>query len=130
MVRRTGQQGVPVIAVDDQYIVGFDQARLDQALASAGGTRPVFGAAVADASSASARRAGAPDTGAYVGRVRAGSPAAAAGLIAGDVIVTVAGRPVRTAADLESALHAASLGARVQLEFVRGGERRTAEAQL
>jgi hypothetical protein len=46
MVRRTGQQGVSFIAVDDQCIVGFDQPRLGRARASAVRPRPVFGAAV------------------------------------------------------------------------------------
>jgi glutaredoxin 3 len=32
MVRRTGQMGVPVIEIDGQSIVGFDQARIDHAL--------------------------------------------------------------------------------------------------
>jgi glutaredoxin 3 len=32
MVRRTGQMGVPVIEIDGQSIVGFDQTRIDQAL--------------------------------------------------------------------------------------------------
>jgi glutaredoxin-like YruB-family protein len=33
MVQLTGQRGVPVIVIDDEMIVGFDQARIDQALA-------------------------------------------------------------------------------------------------
>ena len=33
MVKKTGQMGVPVILIDDQIIVGFDQKRLDQLLA-------------------------------------------------------------------------------------------------
>ena len=32
LVRRTGQIGVPVIEIDGQPIVGFDQARIDSAL--------------------------------------------------------------------------------------------------
>ena len=32
LVRRTGQMGVPVIEIDGQPIVGFDQARIDSAL--------------------------------------------------------------------------------------------------
>jgi glutaredoxin 3 len=32
LVRRTGQMGVPVIEIDGQSIVGFDQARIDLAL--------------------------------------------------------------------------------------------------
>jgi len=32
MVKKSGQMGVPVIDVDGQVIVGFDQATLDKAL--------------------------------------------------------------------------------------------------
>jgi glutaredoxin 3 len=32
LVRRTGQMGVPVIEIDGQAIVGFDQVRIDSAL--------------------------------------------------------------------------------------------------
>ena len=33
LVRRTGQMGVPVVEIDGQSIIGFDQARIDSALA-------------------------------------------------------------------------------------------------
>lgn len=32
MVQKTGQMGVPVIFVNDQYVIGFDQAKLEEAL--------------------------------------------------------------------------------------------------
>lgn len=32
MVRRSGQQGVPVIDINGKIIVGFDRARIDQLL--------------------------------------------------------------------------------------------------
>ncbi|GAB4306165.1 MAG: glutaredoxin family protein [Candidatus Bipolaricaulota bacterium] len=32
MVRRTGQQGVPVIEIDGEFVIGFDKARLDALL--------------------------------------------------------------------------------------------------
>lgn len=32
MVTKSGQMGVPVIAIDDQLVVGFDQAKLSQLL--------------------------------------------------------------------------------------------------
>lgn len=35
MVRVSGQYGVPVITVDGQVVIGFDQAKLDRLLASA-----------------------------------------------------------------------------------------------
>ena len=33
MIQKTGQMGVPVILVDDNIIIGFNQAKLDEALA-------------------------------------------------------------------------------------------------
>lgn len=35
MVQRTDQMGVPVIFVGDQYVIGFDQAKLEEALENA-----------------------------------------------------------------------------------------------
>ena len=55
MVSRTGQMGVPVTVIDDETIIGFDSARLEQALSQKSGeSRPSFGAAIADASKISA----------------------------------------------------------------------------
>jgi S1-C subfamily serine protease len=130
MVRRSGQQGVPVIAIDDRYIVGFDRPRIEQALAAAGASRPAFGASVADVSSASVRGEGLPTAGAYIGRVRAGSTAQRAGLAAGDVIVELNGKPVRGAEDLQEALSALPQEAEVTLGWVRRGERKTATVRL
>jgi len=33
MIQKSGQMGVPVIIVDNEIVVGFNQARLDQLLA-------------------------------------------------------------------------------------------------
>jgi glutaredoxin 3 len=32
MIMKSGQRGVPVIAIGDQFVVGFDQPRIDQLL--------------------------------------------------------------------------------------------------
>jgi len=32
MIQKSGQMGVPVIIIDDEVIVGFNQARLDELL--------------------------------------------------------------------------------------------------
>src|SRR5918911_1163745 len=87
MVRRSGQQGVPVIAVDDQIVVGFDRPRLERLLASAKPARPVFGA--------------------LVGKVRPGSPAARIGLEPGDIITQIGLRPISNAEGVEQALASA-----------------------
>ena len=32
MIQKSGQMGVPVIAIDDQIVVGFNQVKLDELL--------------------------------------------------------------------------------------------------
>lgn len=117
MVRVSGQRGVPVTLIGGQTIVGFNRPALEQALTSQ--ARPGFGAAVADATGQS---------GAYVDRVRPGSPAAGARLQAGDLIVEFNKQPLKSAADLERAV--ADSGGYFSLIFVREDVRHGAEGKL
>ena len=125
MIRLSGQQGVPVIAVDNQVVVGFNRPRLEQLLAqratAAPGGRKSLGARVADAATIALRRPGIPTSGAYVGGVRPGSPAEAAGLRAGDVIVSVNGAPISNAGGLEAALGSTPAGRPVPITYHRDG---------
>jgi S1-C subfamily serine protease len=105
---------VPVTRIGDQVIVGYDRPRLDEALAAA--QRPRLGAAVADAQGRSAEREGA-----YVGRVRSGGVAERAGLAVGDVIISLAGRSVRNALQVEQLVARMRPGSRVPVEYVRQG---------
>lgn len=114
--RLTGQQAVPVITIDDKVVVGFNRQRLEQLLSQRPTKGAQLGAAVADA---------APRThveGAYVGRVKRGSPAERAGLKVGDVITAISGQPVRNAADVERILTTLRPGQRVTLTYLRGGQ--------
>jgi putative serine protease PepD len=130
MVRRSGQQGVPVITVDDQVVVGFDRPRLERLLAGAKARRPTFGAAVADAASYFAKRGQVPIFGAFVGKVSPGSPAARAGLQPGDVITQIGLRPITNAEGVEKAIEAAQPGARLPVTFTRGDQQITRDAVL
>jgi glutaredoxin-like YruB-family protein len=130
MVRRSGQQGVPVITVDDEVVVGFDRPRLERLLAGAGPRRPTFGAAVADASSYLAKRGQVPIFGAFVGRVTPGSPAARIGLQPGDIITQIGLRPITGAEGVEQAFASAQPGARLPVTFTRGAQSITREAAL
>jgi S1-C subfamily serine protease len=127
MLRRSHQRGVPVITVGDDVIVGFDRPRIEQALARwaerprTQTARPRFGATVADAASALARRGKPVVPGAYVGVVSPDTPAARAGLRPGDVIVELNGRRIASADDLERALSGESPGAQVSLTVARDG---------
>ena len=69
MVRLSKQQGVPVIAIDSQVVVGFDRPRIEKLLADASTGKVSFGASVADASKILSRQGQIPVFGAYVGKV-------------------------------------------------------------
>ena len=137
MIRRSGQQGVPVVATADEVIVGFDQLRLARlADRHAGPRRPPLGVMAADAADYLARHADDPaaraglSSGVYVGRVRPGTVAEGAGLQAGDVITGLAGKRVRTMSALDRMIDAVRPGETVAITFWRDGEDRTATLQF
>jgi S1-C subfamily serine protease len=114
VVRRTRQMGVPVIADEQEAIVGFDLPRLQRMAARH--ARPGLGLRVADA------RDG---PGAYVGSVRSGSPADRARIQVADVVEELSGIPVRTAADLERIAAQRRPGQPTSVVVRRGNERHT-----
>ncbi len=68
--------------------------------------------------------------GAVVTQVRPESPAAAAGLQAGDVIVAANGRPVQTEDDVYNAEGIAPIGSAIELKLLREGKPLTLSARL
>jgi S1-C subfamily serine protease len=95
-------------------------------------TPPRLGIAIAPGHMArQMRRAvGLPDVeGLLIREVTGESPAARAGLAAGDLIVTAGGQPTRTIDDLFDALQAAGSGA-IELNLMRGVEERTVQVVL
>ncbi len=134
MIRKSGQRGVPVITVDDQVVVGFDQRRLEtllsQARPEAGPPRPSLGISIADASKIAIKAGAVPVFGALVGRVKPGSPGERAGFAEGDIITEANLRPVNSAADLEKVLNSLSPGSRLNLTVMRGNQRLNITALL
>ncbi|MGC9336321.1 MAG: Uxx-star family glutaredoxin-like (seleno)protein [Anaerolineae bacterium] len=118
MVRISGQQGVPVIVVDGEVVIGFNQPRLRQLLERA---KPKLGASVADAASQAKKQPGIPAEGAYVGQVHPGTPAARAGLRPRDVITALGGQPIISAHDLHRLVSQLPAGRDVSLTYVRDG---------
>jgi glutaredoxin 3 len=100
MVQLSGQQGVPVVQIDGQVVVGFNRPLIDQLLARGAARPPKLGIAIADAGRIAAKKDLSLPAGAYVGRVNAGSPSARADLRPGDVIVQLAGQAVRSDQDV------------------------------
>ena len=119
MIRVSGQQGVPVITVDGEAVIGFNQPRLMQLLQRRSG--PKLGASIADAASQRQKHPGIPSSGAFVGQVRTGSPAERAGLRRGDVITALGGQPVACAEDVHQLVPQMPKGRDVSLTYVRGG---------
>ncbi len=68
--------------------------------------------------------------GALVAAVEPGSPAAAAGLQAGDVITAADGTKIGSASDLRAAIARHQPGDRISLSWQRGGQTRTATVTL
>lgn len=134
MIRRSGQQGVPVTVIGDEVVVGFDRPQLERILASMSARqtssvgRKSLGAKVADAGRY-AMPGGTAVEGAYVGGVNPGSPAEAAGLKVGDVIVSVDKRPITSVDELSIAL-SRSKESSVTLTLVRGANKREVVVQL
>ncbi|MCL4545439.1 MAG: PDZ domain-containing protein [Chloroflexi bacterium] len=83
--------------------------------------RPALGAAVADAVRILKAKGLPGQSGAYVGRVTPGSPAAALGLHPGDIVTRLTGRPVNTADDLLQIMAQAERGMRLDMTYVRDG---------
>jgi S1-C subfamily serine protease len=115
MVQRTRQMGVPVIADEQEAIVGFDLPRL-QKMAARHRRGGGLGLKVADAANAG---------GAFVGGVREGSPGERAGVLEGDTIVELSGRAITSVRDLEQVAAARPPGQPTSMMIVRDGETHT-----
>lgn len=128
-LQQLGQRGVPVILVDGHMVVGFDRAQVERLLTRAptesGVARPRLGASIADAVDHASP--GSP-LGAYIGRVRPGSPAARAGLQPGDIIVALDGQSTSNAAHVELMMSRLRAQHPVPIRIYRNG--RTAELTL
>ncbi|HEY5719885.1 MAG TPA: DegQ family serine endoprotease [Gammaproteobacteria bacterium] len=68
--------------------------------------------------------------GAVVAQVVAGSPAAKAGLEAGDVIVAINGRALRSSAQLRNVVGLQRIGEQVELGILRDGKPRTVQIEV
>ncbi len=121
MIQRSGQQGVPVIAIDGETVVGFDRGRLEQILSQPPRPRVSLGATVAGAEAMARKKGILMPPGAYIGKVNAGSAAEKAGLHEGDVVVSLNGVDIRGSGDLQRVLSSLNPGQVVDLVFWRNG---------
>jgi glutaredoxin 3 len=123
MVRMSGQQGVPVIVIDGQVVLGANMPLIDQLLARREASPPRLGVAIADAAQIAGQKGLRLPEGAYVGRVHPGSAGALAGMQPGDVIVQLAGQSVRADQDVHRIMSGIRPGQAVEVVFWRNGQR-------
>ena len=97
MVELSGQHEVPVLVVDGQVYSEFDLALLNRLFPRPGSHGVRLGVSIA-----SAKPSGERPGGAYVGQVKADTPADRAGVKKGDIIIEMAQRPVRRAQDVHT----------------------------
>ena len=96
-----------------------------------GSGRGRLGARIIDMSGDLRRHFGAPgDRGVLVDQVEPGSPAEAAGVQAGDVILAVDGQPAESSWKVIAALEGRKKGDRIKVQLVRDGKTRTVTATL
>lgn len=123
MIERSDQRGVPVIIIDGELIVGFDRRRIDEAIERASSSTPRLGASVADAAQVGPKLGLGITSGAYIGRINAGSAAEKAGLKVGDTILELSGHPVNSAADVQPLMGKVSPGDQTSVQVWRDGRR-------
>jgi glutaredoxin-like YruB-family protein len=137
MVRRSGQQGVPVITTDDDVILGFDQARLAKLVERYSAPRRLpLGLMAADAEAFLKKRAELAENypegvkGVYVGETKPNSVAAKAGLRSGDIIVAAAGKRVNDLRALDKLVDTLKTGESMSFRYYRGKDELTGTLQF
>ena len=106
--------------------VNMAKGIVEQLIESGRVTRGWLGVMIQDLTPEMAERFGLDEAGgALVGKVLEGTPAAEAGIQAGDVIVAFAGREVESVAKLRSRVAATAPGAEEPVTVFRDGERKT-----
>jgi putative serine protease PepD len=111
------------------FAIPINEARsiADQLISTGSATHPYLGVSSKDGvvADGSAKRAAAVLT-----DVVSGTPAAKAGLQAGDAIIAVNGNAVDGSLSLVAQVHELVVGQRVSVMFIRGGQRRSVSATL
>jgi serine protease Do len=118
------------------YAIAIDQAApLSQILIKEGRVRyPYIGVEIGDVDELppqiKQQARSLPPAGAYVTNVTPDSPAAGAGLKPGDVIVSIDGKATKAAADVVDYVSTRSIGTKVNLEYLRDGQKKSVSVTL
>ena len=107
------------------------QSVMEQIIAYGEVRRGRLGIAYQDVTPDLAELLGMPEAaGVVITRVEEGSVADTAGLVTGDVIIAINGRPIRDSMDLHNQVGLAPVDAAIEIGFIREGEARTVSAEL
>ncbi len=111
--------------------IDFAKSIADQLIAGTKIVHPFLGVSTATVDQATAQSYSLPvSSGALVQQVTSGSPAAAAGIKVGDIIVRVDQTTISTSEDVFTAVRSAAVGQKVEIEVVRGSQHLTLQATL
>jgi putative serine protease PepD len=111
--------------------IDFAKSVADQIIAGKTVTHPFLGISSVTVTPAFAQQFGlSVQSGALVQQVSPGSPAAAAGIRVGDIIVRVGTEQVTSSADVFTAVRASAIGTPIAIELVRNGANVTVHATL
>lgn len=137
MIRRSGQQAVPVITADSDVIIGFDRRGLSRiADKFSGPKRPPLGLMATNAEDYLSRHPELADgipagtKGVYVGEVRPATVAEKAGIQRGDIIIGLAGKRIRSMSMLDSMVSTLNAGDSVVARILRHGDEQSVTLQF
>jgi S1-C subfamily serine protease len=115
------------------FAIPIDTAKMvaDDLIAGRPVSHPYVGILGQTVSQSIAQRYNLPvDAGAYVTRVVPGSPADKAGIKAGDIIVGIDGKPVKSMDDVLGGVRTHHVGEKVSITYYSGGSKKTVELTL
>jgi putative serine protease PepD len=112
--------------------IDFAKDIADQLIATGKAVHPYLGISMdsVDANVASQLGLPAGTTGVLIQGVTAGSPAEKAGIVQGDVMVSLGGDPVASVEDAFAAIRGRRIGDKVEIAVLRGGSTKTLSATL
>jgi S1-C subfamily serine protease len=128
----SGQLGTPQSAgVGFAIPIDYAKSIADQIIAGKKVEHPYMGISAVTIDEAFSQQYSLPVTnGALIQSVLAGSPAAAAGIRSGDIIVAVGGQPVRSFEDVLAVVRSSTIGQAVSVDVMRDGKKQTLSVTL
>ncbi|MBG6179911.1 S1C family serine protease [Arthrobacter sp. CAN_A1] len=118
------------IGVGFSIPINYAERVAQEIIADGSASHGFLGVAVSPSASENSDGETSFSVGAEVGEVTEGSPAAAAGLQPGDIITSVAGRPISDPRGLTAAVRMQAEGDTVPVEFQRNGEAQTVDVTV